>query len=130
MRQLILVVVGVSLLAAVAASQTKLGTAADEAAIQKNQDARVAAWNKHDAHGVAATYAPDADRIAATQSASNRNGIEKDYAAGFAGVNKNATLKLNTRHVRFLTSDVALTDADDVITGRTDGTTLKQHVVG
>jgi uncharacterized protein (TIGR02246 family) len=127
---LVLVFVGVSLLATLVSSQAKSGSAADEAAIKKIQDTRVAAWNKHDAKAVAATFAEDADRVTATQTASGRAAIEKDYAANFAVAYKAATLQVSSTKVRFLSSDVALSDADIVIRGSTGGATVKQHVAG
>jgi uncharacterized protein (TIGR02246 family) len=122
MRQAILVVVVVTLFAAVASMQTKPGTAADEAAIRKNEDVRVAAWNKHDAKVVAATYTADADRITASGYFAGRSQIEKNYADSFNGLDKNSTLKIVSDKVRFLTADVAISDGERVITGRTAGT--------
>lgn len=122
MRQVILAVVVVTLFAAVASMQTKRGTAADEAAIRKNEDARVTAWNKHDAKAVAATYAADADRITDSGYFSGRPQIEKNYADSFNGLDKNSTLKIESDRVRFLTADVAVSDGERVITGRTAGT--------
>ena len=122
MGRAILVVVVVALFAAVASMQTKSGTAADEAAIRKNEDARVAAWNKHDAKAVAATYAADADRLTASGYFSGRPQIEKDYADSFNSFDKTSTLKIKSDTVRFLTADVAISDGERVITGRTAGT--------
>ena len=119
MRQAIVVVVSVTLFAAVASMQTKPGTAADEAAIRKNEDTRVAAWNKHDAKAVAATYAADADRLSASGYFSGRPQIEKDYTDSFNGLDKNSTLKIESDKVRFLTADVAISDGERLITGRT-----------
>ena len=126
MRQAILVVVGVSMLAAVASTQSDLGSAADEAAIKKSVDARVAPYNKHDAKALAAFYSADADRATNVGFFSGRAQIEKSYADNFNGVGKNAVLKQEGTKVRFLTADVAIADTDNTITGRTDGTT-KNH---
>ena len=128
MPRAMLVVIGVVLLAIpVAQTQTRVGGAADEAAIKKNGDARSVAWNKHDAKALAALFAADADRVSARGVKSGRVEIEKDYADEFGSVYKDAVLKDESNKVRFLTADVAILDADHVITGRTDGT-IKNHV--
>ena len=44
-------------------TQTKVGTAADEAAILKNRDAQNAAYNRHDGKAYAALMTIDADRV-------------------------------------------------------------------
>ena len=121
-RAILVVVVG-ALLAAVASMQTKPGTAADEAAIRKNEDARVAAWNTHDAksrrrHLCRRRRPPHRQRYF-----SGRPQIEKDYADSFNGFfDKTSTLKIKSDTVRFLTADVAISDGERVITGRTAGT--------
>lgn len=121
MRNAILVAVGVTLFATVASVQTKLGTAADEAAIKKNVDARFAAWNKHDSKAIAALYASDADRVTVNGSFAGRAQIEKSYADQFNDVYKSATLKEDLGKIRFLTPEVAIDDLDFVITGATSG---------
>jgi uncharacterized protein (TIGR02246 family) len=119
MRPVILGLLGAVLIVVVAQTQTKLGTAADEAAIRKVQETFEVAWNKHDAKGE--TYAPDADRITAAGYSSGRAEIEKSYAGGLIGVYKNATIKFDPGRIRFLTADVALHDSELVITGGANG---------
>ena len=126
MRQAILVGVGVVVFASVAVMQTRMGTAADEAAIRKNLDTLVASWNKHDAKAVAATFAADADQLRGSSIVSGRAQIEKSYADLFIGAFKNATLKVDPMKVRFITADVAIADNEGVITGATNGT-VKNH---
>lgn len=128
MPKTMLGVIGAVLLAIpMAQTQTRAGTAADEAAIKKNGEARAAAWNKHEAKALGALFAADADRVSTRGVKSGRVEIEKDYADEFDGVYKNAMLKDESNKVRFLTADVAILDADHVITGRADGT-IKNHV--
>jgi len=123
----ILVLLGVLLVTLPARSQTQLGTASDEAAIRKILDARDVAYNRHDARALAATYAPDADLITGTgRFVSGRAAIQQNYAESFAGVDKNASVTINSSKVRFLTSDTALLDLDGVTTGRADGA-IKTH---
>jgi uncharacterized protein (TIGR02246 family) len=123
MRQAILVLVGVALCVTSAYTQTRLGTAADEAAIRRNLEARIVAWNKHDAKATAALFATDADRVSTNGSfSSGRAQIEKSYANLFSDVYKNSTLKSEPGTVRFLTTDVAIFDAPYTITGATNGT--------
>jgi uncharacterized protein (TIGR02246 family) len=118
-------------LAVLAATTTlayaQAGTTADEAAIRKILDVRNAAYNAHDAKALAASYAPDADLVTGTgQLLSGRAQIEKNYLESFAGVDKNAVVRVETSKVRFLTPDTAILDMDGVTTGRADGT-IKTH---
>lgn len=129
MRTAILAVVGVTLFATVASMQTKVGTAADEAAIKKHADSRLAAYNKHDAKALAALYAADADRVTTNGVFSGKAQIEKSYADVFNDVGKNDILTQEPTKVRFLTAEVAVSDTDNTITGRTTGT-VKNHNTG
>jgi uncharacterized protein (TIGR02246 family) len=127
MRERLLVFVVVSLVAGAAPVHAQLGTPADEAAIRKILDARNAAYNNHDAKALAATYAPDADLVTGTgRVISGRTAIEKNYRDAFAGVDKNASVTIDSSKVRFLTADTAILDMDGVTTGRTDGA-IKTH---
>jgi uncharacterized protein (TIGR02246 family) len=122
MRERLLVFVVVSLVAGAAPVHAQLGTPADEAAIRKILDARNAAYNNHDAKALAATYAPDADLVTGTgRVISGKAAIEKNYRDAFAGVDKTASVTIDSSTVRFLTADTAILDMDGVTTGRTDG---------
>jgi uncharacterized protein (TIGR02246 family) len=125
MRNALLVVLGVTLSATLAAQS--LGTAADEAAIKKNAEARTAAWNKHDGKALAALFAADGDRVTGQGYFSGRAQVEKSYADRFQTVNKNASLKIDSEKLHFLTADTAVDDRDVTITGGTNGT-VKNHV--
>jgi uncharacterized protein (TIGR02246 family) len=104
-----------------------LGNAADEAAIRKILDARNAAYNRHDARALAAAYAPDAELVTGTgQLVSGRAEIEKNYVESFAGVDKNASVRIDSSKIRFMTPDTAILDLDGVTTGRTDGS-VRNH---
>lgn len=127
MRHVILVFVGAALIAATAQMQTRLGTPADERAIQNNRDAHDAAWNKHDAKALAALFAPDADRATVNGWFSGRAEIERGYVNTFGGAFKNATLTNESPKLKFLTADVAMLDVDNIVTGRADGMTVKNH---
>lgn len=112
----------VFLVVSAAYSQTQVNPTADEAAIRRILDARNAAYNRHDAKALAATYAPDADLVTGTgRLVSGRSEIEKNYSEAFAGVDKNASVTINSSKVRLLTPDSALLDLDGVTTGRADG---------
>lgn len=127
MRERLLLFIVVSLVAGAARAHAQPGTPADEAAIRKILDARNAAYNNHDAKALAATYAPDADLVTGTgRIISGRAAIEKNYVDAFAGVDKNASVKIESSTVRFLTADTAILDMDGVTTGRADGA-IKTH---
>jgi len=127
MRKRLLIFVVSSLVAAAAPVHAQLGTATDEAAIRKILDARNAAYNNHDAKALAATSAPDADLVTGTgRVISGRAAIEKNYLDAFAGLDKNASVRIDSSKVRFITADSAILDMDGVTTGRTDGA-IKTH---
>ena len=106
-----LVFIGASLVITVAHSQMQPGAAADEAAIRTILDARNAAYNKHDAHALAAAYAQDADLITGTgRLVSGRADIEKNYVDSFAGIDKTAFVRIDSSKLRFLTPDAAILD--------------------
>jgi uncharacterized protein (TIGR02246 family) len=122
-----LVLLVMSFLASTAALYAQLGTPSDEAAIRAILDARNAAYNRHDAKALAATYAPDADLVTGTgKLLSGRAEIEKNYVDSFAGVDRNAIVKIDASKLRFLTRDAAILDLDGVTTGRSDGA-IKTH---
>ena len=127
MRERLPIFLVATLVVGAASIYAQLGTSADEAAIQKILDARNAAYNNHDAKALAATYAPDADLVTGTgRLVSGRAEIEKNYTENFAGVDKNASVKIESSKLRFLTPDTAILDLGGVTTGRTDGA-VKTH---
>ena len=127
MCERLLIIVVALLVASALPVHAQLGTAADEAAIRRILDARNAAYNSHDARALAAAYAPDADLVTGTgRVISGRTAIEQNYRDAFAGVDKNASVTINSSAVRFLTADTAMLDLDGVTTGRTDGL-IKTH---
>jgi ketosteroid isomerase-like protein len=80
MRSKVLMLLGLALaLSLPTYTQTKVGTAADEAAILKNRDAQNAAYNKHDGKAYAALMTIDADRVDAAGTLTGRAQIEKYY---------------------------------------------------
>src|SRR5262245_4642709 len=117
MRPNVLVILGVALALSPTYTQTTVGTAADEAAILKNRDAQNAAYNSHDGKAYAALMTTDADRVDAAGTLTGRAQIEKYYADSFAA-DTTRTVKDELRKVRFVTSDTALLDVDNVVTGR------------
>ena len=113
-----LMILGIALaLSPASSTQTKLGTPADEAAILKNRDAQNAAYNRHDGKAYAALMTIDADRVDAAGTLTGRAQIEKYYSGVFAA-DMTRTVKDELRKVRFITSDTALLDVDNVVTSR------------
>ena len=118
MRSKVLMLLGLaSALSLPTYTQTKVGTAADEAAILKNRDAQNAAYNKHDGKAYAALMTIDADRVDAAGTLTGRAQIEKYYSGLFAA-DMTRTVKDELRKVRFITSDTAMLDVDNVVTSR------------
>jgi uncharacterized protein (TIGR02246 family) len=127
MRWMVLVFVGSILITAAGHTQARYGTPADERAIQKLRDAHDAAWNRHDAKAIAALFAQDADRATVNGWFSGRSQIEQGYARTFSGAFKAATLTNQAPKLKFLTPDVAVLDVDNLVTGTTDGISVRNH---
>jgi uncharacterized protein (TIGR02246 family) len=127
MRRITQLTVCVFLLTLEAQSQVRVGTPTDEAAIYRIRGAHDSAWNQHDAKGVAALFALDADRATVNGWFAGRDEIERDYSKTFGGAFQNATLRNESPKLRFLTADVALLDVDNVVTGAADSTPVKNH---
>ena len=122
-----LMALGIALaLSPASSTQTKFGTAADEAAILKNRDAQNAAYNRHDGKAYAALLSVDADRVDANGTLTGRAQIEKFYSDLFAA-DKTRVVKDEQRKVRFVSNDTALLDVDNVVTTR-NGTTRNHGI--
>jgi uncharacterized protein (TIGR02246 family) len=86
----------------------------DESEIRQLLAANETAANKHDAAGVAATYANDADIIAfAGGQIVGRESITQHEESFFSG-SPQVQFSQNIRGIRFLTDDVAIVEADSV----------------
>ncbi len=88
----------------------KGGNPADEAAILKNAEAFVAAFNKGDAAALAAAWAPEGNYT--SQSGTKlvgREAITKSFQEYFAA-NKGGSLRIDIASLRFITPDVAIED--------------------
>src|SRR4051812_49481838 len=83
--------------------------AADEAAIRKNDDAYVEAYNKHDAKAIASMWSPEAVYVDPETGAEavGRDEIEKEFADTFANL-KDAKLEVNAESIKFLSPNVAV----------------------
>src|SRR5512139_3059103 len=87
----------------------------DEAAlVRKRCGVFVEAFNKHDAKGMASAFAEDGDVIDPMGTRlEGRSAIEKMYAEGHTGKGplREAQLEVKDEPIRFITSEVALSDA-------------------
>jgi uncharacterized protein (TIGR02246 family) len=79
------------------------------------------AWNRHDAHALAALFSEDADftNVRGTH-AHGRTGVVEFLAPPFTGAFKESHLTGRLRSIRFLKPDIALADIDWEVTGATD----------
>ncbi len=103
-----------------AMSQTSPGGSEDKdrAAIAQTVDRFRDAWNTHDAHAFALTFAEDADFTnVAGVHAGGRANVEAFHAPVFAGIFKESHQTDKVRSVRFLKSDLAAVDIDWEMTG-------------
>jgi uncharacterized protein (TIGR02246 family) len=93
-------------------------TDADSAAIKQICGAFSENFSRHDAHGVAMTFAEDADFTnMGGRHSHGRADIEKWFGSLFAG-NLNDSMRTDTvKSIRFFTPELAEADADTVITG-------------
>src|SRR5215212_3101725 len=93
-----------------AAQPPKNANPADEAALLKNAEAFVAAFNKGDAKALAAFWTPDGDFTGQSgHKLTGREAIEKSFAELFAE-NKGVQLRIDVTGLRFVTADVAVED--------------------
>ncbi len=84
--------------------------AADEAAIKKNAEAFITAFDKGDAKAVAAFWTADGDYVDETgRHMKGRDEIEKAFTEFFAE-NKGLKVEIHTESLRFVTPDVAVED--------------------
>jgi uncharacterized protein (TIGR02246 family) len=115
----------VLLLAGISSAQTP--SANDETAIRALVAAFVDAWNKHDTHAFAETFAEDADFTNVRgDSAHGRKAIEDFHAPMFATRFKNSHQTADDVKIRLLSSDIASVDIRWEMTGATepDGTVI------
>lgn len=99
----------------------------DRAAIEQTMAKSMDAWNKHDAHAFALSFAPDADFTNVRGAhAQGREAVESFHAPVFAGIFKDSHLTCKLRSVRFLAAGLAAVDVDWNMTGaRSPGGTVR-----
>jgi uncharacterized protein (TIGR02246 family) len=103
------------------------GTEADSVAIKQVCADFSENFRRHDAHGVAMTFAEDADFTNMRGSQSHgRKDIENWFASLFRGILKDSQRTDAVRSIRFFTPELAAVDAETVITGTkaTDGSAI------
>jgi uncharacterized protein (TIGR02246 family) len=94
------------------------GAGADSVAIKQVCADFSENFSRHDAHGVAMTFAEDADFTNMRGSHSHgRADIEKWFASLFRGNLKDSLRTDTVKSIRFFTPELAAVDADTVITG-------------
>jgi len=91
---------------------------ADSAAIKQVCGDFSGNFSRHDAHGVAMTFAEDADFTnMGGRHSQGRKEIENWFAGLFRGNLKDSQRTDTVRSIRFFTPELAAVDADTVITG-------------
>ncbi|MGH9679445.1 MAG: SgcJ/EcaC family oxidoreductase [Candidatus Acidiferrales bacterium] len=100
------------------AEQGSEASAGDTAGIKKTVDAFSEAFNAHDAHATALTFAEDADftNMRGT-SRHGRKDIEAFYATLYSGILKSAHRDDQVARIRMLAPGVAFVDCDWQMTG-------------
>jgi uncharacterized protein (TIGR02246 family) len=93
----------------VAPNNSRADQAEDEAAIRKNAENYVAAYNNHDAKALAAMWSPDAVYLdpSTGETAVGQEDIEKFFAKTWADT-KNFKLEVSVDSVRFVSPNVAI----------------------
>jgi uncharacterized protein (TIGR02246 family) len=90
----------------------------NEEAIRKTYDQYTAAWNKHDAKGMAAMWVEDGDEVEPDgHIAKGRAELEKMLTMQHGSVMKKTKLTLTIDTVWFLNSNVALVDGTYEVSG-------------
>jgi uncharacterized protein (TIGR02246 family) len=87
------------------------------------------AWNRHDAAALAATFVPTGDLLNSQGlMALGRAEVEGLLGREFEKAMRETRIATSLTHLRFLTPDIALADADQVVEGlrKPDGTVLPQ----
>jgi uncharacterized protein (TIGR02246 family) len=110
-----------AILAAPLAAPTQIqanGSETESAAITRVCGDFSESFSRHDAHGVAMTFAEDADFTnMGGRHNHGREDIEKWFAALFHGNLKDSARTDTVKSIRFFTPELAAVDADTVITG-------------
>ncbi|MCL5097133.1 MAG: nuclear transport factor 2 family protein [Candidatus Omnitrophica bacterium] len=104
----------------------------EESAIQKQVDAFVAAWNRHDTKSMANVYTEDADLINPNgRIAKSRTEIEQLFRDEHAGPFKQSQFSATPESTRLLTPALAVTTQAFEVTGAIDPSgnriTLRGH---
>ena len=87
----------------------RAGQAEDEAAIRKNDEAYVAAYNRHDAKAIASMWSPEAVYMDPDtgEAAIGRDAIEKVFASTLADL-RDAKLEIDVKLIKFVSPNVAI----------------------
>jgi uncharacterized protein (TIGR02246 family) len=107
--------VAVALVAGLSFARRASGADDEASLVRKRCGALVAAWNQHDPKAMAAAFTEDGDIINPMgQHAAGRADIEKLFAAEQTGggMMRESMLEVKTEPLRFLTADVAISDAE------------------
>lgn len=111
----------VSALALFAIVAAPIGAGEDDlASIRTQCQSIVTAWNHHDAAAIAAVFAEDGDMICPDgDHAQGRAEVQSSFAEDFAegGMLEGSTIKVLKEPIRFLTENVAMSDAIVTING-------------
>jgi uncharacterized protein (TIGR02246 family) len=103
------------------------GSAEDRAAITRLVNAFAESFSKHDAHAITQTFTPDGDFTNMTGlHVRGHDAIQQRFTTIFKGRNRNAHRTDTVKAIRFYTPEIAMVDADTVITGTLgpDGTSV------
>ncbi len=124
-----------AILIAVIANPTARGfQSEDDAAIRKQHESFIAAWNKHDPKLMAAFFAADGDLINPFgRHAKGMEAIEKLFAEEHAGPMAKSKYAGTIESIRYIGKDVAIVDVAGEITGMkgadgADAPPFKHHV--
>lgn len=111
---------GLALIVSVATARRSNAADDESASIRKQCSAFVSAWNAHDPKAMAAVFAPDGDAIDPFgHAAAGREAVEKAFTADQTGNGpmRESSVEVLDEPIRLVTPDVALSDADVVLTG-------------
>lgn len=104
--------------AAFAQAASQQGSAEDRAAITRLVNTFAESFSRHDAAAITRTFTPDGDFTNMTGLyVKGHPAIQERFTTIFRGRNRNAHRTDTVKRIRFYTPDLAMVDADTVITG-------------
>jgi uncharacterized protein (TIGR02246 family) len=117
-RSWIVLALGLAAGIGLVATRPASGAAGDTDAVKKSCQSIVEAWNRHDGKAIAAVFADDGDVINPMgRKATGKAELEALFTEEQAGPMRESRIEVKDEPIRFPSADIAVSDAEVVITG-------------